>query len=143
MRTWTAETWLPGEPDEVLAKLTDPESIARWSPFDYEPVTLDGDRLRAGSQAKVRGALCGRPLEFDVDVHQAHDGRLALQARGPVTIAAEYLLHPTRGGSRLLVSVSVRGRGILGFGLARAVDALLGAGVLSLSVSRLGRELAS
>jgi hypothetical protein len=106
-------------PDEVLAKLTDPEAIARWSPVSYELLEFDGDRLRAGSRARVRGALAGRPLEFTVDVHQAHDGRLALLARGPVSIAAEYLLHPVRGGSRLRASVTVTGRGLFGFPLAR------------------------
>jgi hypothetical protein len=128
-------------PDEVLAKLTDPEAIARWSPVSYELLEFDGDRLRAGSRARVRGALAGRPLEFTVDVHQAHDGRLALLARGPVSIAAEYLLHPVRGGSRLRASVTVTGRGLFGFPLARAVEGLLAAGLLRASVGRLAREL--
>jgi hypothetical protein len=142
MRTWTAETWVGRSPDEVLAKLTDPHAIAQWSPVDYELLELDGDRLRAGTRARVRGALGGRAVEFAVHVHQAHDGRLALLASGPVSIAAEYLLHPARGGSRLRASVSVSGRGLFGFPLARAVEALLAAGVLRASVSRLSRELA-
>jgi carbon monoxide dehydrogenase subunit G len=143
MKTWTTETWLDVMPDEVLAKLTDPESIARWSPVGYELLELDGDRLRAGSQAKVRGALAGWPVEFTVDVHDAADGRLALLARGPVSIAAEYLLHPVGGGSRLQASVSVAGRGVVGGSLARALDGLLAAGMLRVSVRRLARELAA
>ena len=141
MSIWIMETWVPGAPDVVLATLTDPESIGRWSPVEYELVELDAERLETGSRAKVRGALAGRPLEFAIDVHQAHDGRLALLARGPVTIAAEYLFHPVRGGSRLRASVSVNGRGALGSALARMIDALLCAGLLRLSVGRLRREL--
>jgi hypothetical protein len=143
MSIWTTETWIPRVPDDVLATLTDPESIARWSPVEYELLELDGERLEAGSRAKVRGAFAGRPVEFAVDVHQADDGRLALLARGPVTIAAEYLLHPVRGGSRLRASVSVHGRGLIGSALAKAIDAVLCAGMLRVSVGRLRRELAA
>ena len=142
-RTWTTETWLDVVPDEVLAKLTDPEAIARWSPVGYELLELDGDRLRAGSRAKVRGALAGRPVVFTVDVHHAHDGRLSLDANGPVSIAAEYLLHPVKGGSRLRASVSVSGRGVFGVPLARAVEGLLAAGLLRVCVRRLAQELTS
>ena len=141
MRTWTTETWVAGLPDEVLAALTDPNSIARWSPVKYEVLELDGDRLHAGSHAKVRGALAGYPLEFTVDVHEAHDRRLAVLARGPVSIAAEYMLHPVRGGSRLRASVSVSGRGLFGVTLARAVEGLLAAGLLRASMTRLAHEL--
>ena len=141
MRTWTTETWLAGMPDEVLAKLTDPDSIARWAPIDYDLLELDGDRLQTGSRAKVRGALGRYPIEFTVDVEQAHDGRLALLARGPVSIAAEYLLRPVRDGSLLRASVSVTGRGPIGRALARLVEALLAAGLLRASMSRLKDEL--
>jgi carbon monoxide dehydrogenase subunit G len=141
MRTWTTEAWLDMMPEEVLAKLTDPEAIARWSPIGYELLELDGDRLQAGSRAKVRGALAGRPVVFTVDVHDARDGRLALEASGPVSIGAEYLLHPVGGGSRLRASVSVSGHGVFGVPLARAVEGLLAAGLLRVGVRRLAQEL--
>jgi hypothetical protein len=141
MKTWTTETWLAGTPDEVLAILTDPNSISRWSPLSYELLELDGERLETGSRARVRGALSGCPLEFTVHVHEAHDGRFALLAQGPVSIDAEYLMHPAPGGSRLRASVRVGGRGIVGIALARAADALLAAGLLRTSVARLAREL--
>src|ERR1700722_1985592 len=140
MRTWTTETWLAGTPDEVLAILTDPNSISRWSPLSYELLELDSERLEAGSRARVRGALSGCPLEFTVHVHEAHEGRFALLAQGPVSIDAEYLVHPARGGSRLRASVRVGGRGLVGMTLARAADALLATGLLRMSVARLGRE---
>jgi Polyketide cyclase / dehydrase and lipid transport len=141
-RTWTAETWLAGMPEEVLARLTEPESIASWSPVPYEVLELDGGRLETGSRARVRGALGGRPLEFTVDIHQAHDGRLALLARGPVSIRAEYLLHAVGGGSNLQASVSVTGRGPLGALFAHGVECLLAAGVLRASVNRLAHQFA-
>jgi hypothetical protein len=143
MKTWTTETWLEGTPEEVLAILTDPASISRWAPLSYELLELDGERLEAGSRARVRGALSGCPLEFAVHVDQAHDGRLALLAEGPVSIDAEYLLAPVPGGSRLRASVRVGGRGVVGRVLARAADALLATGLLRLSVSGLARELRS
>jgi hypothetical protein len=142
MRTWTTETWIAGMPDEVLARLTDPESIARWAPVDYDVIELDGDRLRTGSRARVRGALGRYPIEFTVHIQQAHDGRLALLARGPVSIAAEYLLRPVRDGSLLRASISVSGRGPFGRALAGLVEALLAAGLLRASMRRLEHELA-
>jgi Polyketide cyclase / dehydrase and lipid transport len=141
-RTWTAETWLAGVPDEVLARLTEPESIASWSPVPYEVLELDGGRLETGSRARVRGALGGRLVEFTVDIQQAHNGRLALLASGPVFISAEYLLRAVRGGTSLRASVSVTGRGSLGALVARGVECMLAAGLLRASVSRLASQCA-
>lgn len=76
-------------------------------------------------------------------VHEARDGRFALLATGPVSIDAEYLLRPARGGSRLRASVRVGGRGLVGTALARAADALLAAGLLRTSVGRLAREMSA
>jgi hypothetical protein len=141
MRTWTTDIWLAGRPDEILAILTDPRAIARWAPVKFQLLELDGERLEAGSRARVRGALAGRSLEFTVDVSEAHDGRLALIATGPVSIVAEYLVGALRGGSRVRASVSVAGRGLVGSALARVVEGLLAAGLLRASVAGLGREL--
>ncbi len=70
MKTWTTETWVAGSPDEVLGLLTEPEAIARWTPIPFEVVDLDAPRLSAGTRARVRGALAGRALEFDVEIHE-------------------------------------------------------------------------
>jgi len=129
-------------PEEVLARLTEPESIAAWSPVPYEVLELDGGRLETGSRARVRGALGGRPVEFTVDIHQAHDGRLALLASGPVFMRAEYLLRAVRGGSSLRASVSVTGRGPVGALVAHGVECLLAAGLLRASVNRLANQIA-
>jgi hypothetical protein len=141
MRTWTTEMWLAGMPDEILELLTEPDAIARWAPLPFELVALDGERLRAGSRARVRGGLAGRQVEFDVEISEADDGRLSLVATGPVSIDAEYVLRAADGGSEVRASVSVRGRGLLGGLMARALDTLLAAGALRAAVARLGDEL--
>ncbi len=133
--------WLNGMPEEILGLLTEPDAIAEWAPLPFELLELEGDRLRAGTHARVRGGLGGRQLEFDVEIHEAHDGRLALVARGPLSIGAEYVLRPLDGGSHVRASVSVAGQGMFGRVLARTVEALLAAGALRASVARIGREL--
>jgi carbon monoxide dehydrogenase subunit G len=141
VRTWSAETWMHGPPEDVIGVLTDPDAIARWAPVPFDVLELDGDRLEAGARARVGGGLAGRRLEFTVDVHEAHDRRLSLVANGAVSIKAEYLVRPSDGGSNVRASVSVAGGGLLGSALARAVEALLAAGALRASVARIGREL--
>ena len=141
MRTWTTHTSVTGLPDEVLALLTEPAAIARWTPVPFELIDLDTDRLEAGSRARVRGGLAGRTLEFDVEVIAADDERLALVATGPISIDVEYALRPAAGGSDLRASVSVRGSGLIGRVLAQAADALLAAGALDRAVTRIGRQL--
>jgi Polyketide cyclase / dehydrase and lipid transport len=141
MRTWTTQTTVAGLPDEVLALLTEPEAIARWTPVPFELLDLDTDRLQTGSRARVLGRLAGRTLEFDVEVLAADEERLALVATGPISIDVEYVLRPAASGSEVRASVSVRGSGLIGRVLARATDALLAAGALNTAVGRIGREL--
>ncbi len=141
MRTWTTKLWLAGMPEQVLELLTEPDAIARWAPIQFDVLSLDTERLEAGSCARVRGTLAGRELEFDVLIREAHDGRLSLVASGPISIDAEYVLSPLDGGSAVRASVRVTGRGLLGGVLARAVEALLAAGALRNSVARIAREL--
>ncbi len=114
MNTWTTEMRLPAMPERVLELLTEPEAIAQWAPIPFELVDTDGGRLRAGTRARVRGGLAGRQLEFEVEIREAHDRRLALVATGPISIDAQYDLSPADGGSALRASVSVGGRGLLG-----------------------------
>jgi len=141
MATWTAETSVAGLPDEVLELLTQPEAIARWAPIGFDVIDFEGDRLSAGDYVRVRGALAGRSLEFDVDVSEADDGRLVLRATGPIRLDVEYLAVANAAGSDLRASVAVSGRGLMGRVLAQATDALLAAGALSTAVGRLAREL--
>jgi hypothetical protein len=141
MKTWTTETWVAGAPEKVLELLTEPDAIARWAPIPFELLDLDGARLRPGTRARVSGALAGRRLEFDVQVHEADEERLLLVANGLVSIGAEYRLAPADGGSDVRASVSVSGRGLLGGTLARAFEAVLASEALRASVARIGREL--
>ena len=141
MKTWTTETWLAGAPEEVLELLTEPHAIARWAPIPFELLDLDGARLQQGTRARVSGAVAGRRLEFDVEIHEADEERLSLVANGLVSIGAEYRLAPADGGSAVRASVSVSGRGLLGGTLARAFEAVLASGALRASVTRIGREL--
>ncbi|HEX8977601.1 MAG TPA: SRPBCC family protein [Solirubrobacteraceae bacterium] len=141
MKTWTVEKWVAGTPQDVLELLTEPEAIARWAPIPFEVLELDGDRLEAGTRARVRGSLAGRGLEFDVEIREAAPEALSLVASGPVSIGAEYLLSPVDGGSEVRASVSVSGRGLLGGLLARAFETVLAAGALSASVARIGQQL--
>jgi Polyketide cyclase / dehydrase and lipid transport len=130
-------------PGDVLALLTAPEAIAAWAPVPFEIDEIDGRRLRTGSRARVSGGLAGRRVAFDVDVHCADEGCLALTAQGPVGLDVEYLVTPTDAGSQVRASVSVRrGEGLLGRVLAQATNALLSGGALELALGRITRELA-
>ena len=141
MKTWTTQTWVAGTPEEVLELLTEPDAIARWAPIPFELLDLDGERLITGTRARVSGALAGRTMQFDLEIHEADEERLSLVAHGPVSIGAEYVLAPAEGGSDVRASVSVSGRGLLGGTFARAFEAVLAAGALRASVARIGREL--
>lgn len=143
MTTWTARTTIPGEPDHVLAVLTDPAACVRWAPIPFEVDSLDGERLVAGSHAHVSGRLAGQRVGFDVRVHAADPKRLELVASGPVDLDVAYALRPCRGGSDVEASVSVRGCGLTGRVLARATEAVLAAGALQHAMTRIAREVAS
>ena len=86
--TWTAQTRVAGLPDEVLALLTEPSSIAGWAPVEFDVVDFRGRRLTAGDRVRVRGRLAGRSVDFE-DVSEADDGRLVLTAVGPIRLDVE------------------------------------------------------
>ena len=139
--TWTAQTRVAGLPDEVLALLTEPNSIARWAPVAFDVVDFRGRRLAAGDHVRVRGSLAGRSVEFEVDVSQADDGHLVLTAVGPIRLDVEYLAVAATGGTEVRASVKVTGQGLMGRVLAQATDALLAAGALHSAVDRIAGEL--
>jgi hypothetical protein len=141
MAIWTASARVAGLPDEVLGLLTEPDAIARWAPVAFDVVDFDGYRLAAGDRVCVRGVLAGRSLEFEVDVAEAHDGRLALTATGPIRLDVEYVATASARGTDVRASVAVSGRGLVGRLLAQATDTLLAAGALTSAVSRIAREL--
>jgi len=139
MRTWTATATATARPAAVLDVLTDPDACARWAPvpFDVE----SGRRLRAGARERVSGRLAGRRVGFDVEVHEAGDGRLALSAHGPVAFDVAYEARAVGKGSEVCASVSVRsGGGLFGRLAEQATAALLQAGALGVAVDRIARS---
>ena len=144
MREWTATGMIDARPEAVLDVLTDPEACARWAPIPFDVEDLRGPRLRCGSRARVSGSLAGKRVGFDVEVHEAIDGRLRLSADGPVGFDVRYDLAPAPRGSEVRASVCVRpAGGFTGRLLAEATNALLAAGALQAAISRLAREAAA
>jgi hypothetical protein len=142
MSTYTADHTIVAEPEAILEALTDPCSIARWSPFEFEVDGLDSDRLHRGATARISGRLAGCPVDFDVEVQEANAERLALTAIGPVGLDVIYRLRPRGDGTQVEAAVSVeRGRGLVGLALARATEAMLAAGALHAAVGRIADEL--
>ena len=141
MSTWSTHTNVSGTPDDVVAVLADPDSIRRWSPIEFAVDGIDGDRLAAGSRARVSGRLAGRSASFDVDVEQAGDGRFALTATGPIDIGVEYEAFEAEAGTDVWATVTVSGGGLVGRLLAQATDALLAAGALDRALGRIANEI--
>jgi hypothetical protein len=144
VRTWTTKRHVAAEPDAVLAMLTDPDACRRWSPVPFE---LDGghdERLSRGARMRVSGSLAGKRVGFDVHVHEAAAGRLALSAQGPVAFDVAYEARAADGGSDVSASVSVRpGGGLFGRVAESATAALLKAGALGAAVDRLAASAAA
>src|SRR5947209_14676265 len=141
MHTWHTKATVPGSPSEVLELLTEPDSIATWSPVPFKVLALDGARLQSGSHARVAGCLAGRSVEFDVHVIRASDQWLELVAQGPISIDVRYRLQDCGSSSQIEASIGVEGRGLFGRVLAKATEALMAAGALRMSLDRVGREL--
>src|SRR5215212_6333282 len=143
MATWSARANMTGTPDDVISALTDPAAARRWSPIGFELEDFDGDRLEAGSQARLVGRLAGREVGFDVEVLDAGEGLLSLTATGPVHMDVRYdALPDADGGVEVLASVDVRsGGGLLGRVLSSATDAILAGGALNVAVAAVAREV--
>lgn len=140
MKEWTAITIVQAKPEAVLDVLLDPEAARRWAPIDFEVDGVRG-RLKAGSRAYVTGRLAGREVGFEVEVHEAVDGRLYLSADGPVGFDVRYDLAPAPEGSEVRASVAVRpNKGIIGRLMAEATNALLAGGALHKAIARIGLE---
>ena len=140
MKEWTAITTVKAKPEAVLDVLTDPEAARRWAPIDFDVDGLRG-RLKCGSRAYISGRIAGRDVGFDVEVHEAVDGRLRLSADGPVGFDVLYALAEAPEGSELRASVAVRpNKGIVGRLMAEATNALLACGALQKAIARIGLE---
>jgi hypothetical protein len=141
--TWNARLEMRAPAEQVLDALTDPEVCSSWSPIDFELEELDGDRLVAGSRARVAGRLAGARVCFDIEVFESGPERLALRASGPVVLEVDYRLAPAcERSTEVTASVTVeRGRGLLGRMLEPATRGLLAGGALQSAVARIARTV--
>jgi uncharacterized protein YndB with AHSA1/START domain len=142
MALWQTTHTIESDPPQVLAALTDPNTIRRWSPIEFDLAELDGRRLETGAHARVAGRIAGREVAFDIEVLAADEAGLWLRASGPIEIEVEYVLVPLGGRTEVDASVSVAGRGgLLGRLLSSATDGLLAAGALDRAVGRIADEI--
>ena len=143
MSTWTTQTTIDGTPEEVLAVLSDPDCCYRWSPIDFDLEDLDGDRLETGSVARVAGRVAGISVSFEIEVLHACDRRLALTARGPMTLDVEYEAYPADAGrAEVWATVTVKpSRSLSGRLAAASTEALLRGGALNMALRRIAAEV--
>src|SRR3954465_4483909 len=142
MGTWETRTTVKGQPEHVLAVLTDPSSARRWSPIGFELEQIEGDRLRSGARAVLTGKLAGKGVSFDVHVIKASDGQLELRAVGPVEMDVAYDAIAADDGTEVVASVAVRSAGgLFGRMISSATDALLAGGALNVAVQGVAREV--
>ena len=143
MSTWTTQTTIDGTPEEVLAVLSDPDCCYRWSPIDFDLEDLDGDRLETGSVARVAGRVAGISVSFEIEVLHACDRRLALTARGPMTLDVEYEAYPADAGrAEVWATVTVKpSRSLSGRLAAASTEALLRGGAMNMALRRIAAEV--
>jgi carbon monoxide dehydrogenase subunit G len=141
--TWNAQLEMRAPAEHVLDALTDPEVCSRWSPINFEIEDIDGDRLVAGSHARIAGRLAGARLSFDVEVFERCPERLTLRASGPLVLDVDYRLAPAgEGSTEVTASVTVeRGPSLVGRVLEPATRGLLAGGVLQSAVARIARHV--
>jgi hypothetical protein len=141
MSTWTATTTVNARPADVIGILTDAGAAVRWAPVPFDVDGLPAGRLEEGRAARVSGRLAGVDVGFDIDVLEAGEDRLRLEAHGPIDLDVLYELEAADDGAEVHASVSVqRGSGLTGRVLAGATDALLRGGALRATVGRIARE---
>jgi hypothetical protein len=135
---WTAETAVASHPDQVMEALTRPCAISSWAPVPFEVEGLKSDRLTTGSKARVAGYLGGKELAFDVLVHEATDEALRLTASGPfVEMDVAYDIFPGVDSAHVHASIDVKGKGVMGRFVAKAVEGFLAGGALSGALGQL------
>jgi hypothetical protein len=135
---WTANTAIGAAPEQVIDVLTRPCAIASWAPVPFEVEGVTGDRLEAGSRARVAGRLAGKELEFEVHVHEADCCNFKLTAIGPfVEMDVVYDIAGLDEWSEVNASIDVRGNGILGRFVAKALEGFLASGALNTALGQL------
>jgi Polyketide cyclase / dehydrase and lipid transport len=135
---WTAETAIATGPEQVMDVLTRPCAISSWAPVPFEVEGLNSDRLETGTRARVAGMLAGKELTFNVEVHEASDGSLRLTAVGPfVEMDVAYDVFAIDDAAHVHASIDVKGKGIMGRFVAKAVEGFLAGGALNGALGQL------
>jgi hypothetical protein len=140
MGSWQAETRVEADPELVLAVLTDPEACARWAPLPFEVEGVGGQRLEAGSRARVSGRLAGREVAFDVDIIEAGVDRLVLRACGPLKIDVSYEITGDDDYAVVAASLSTRGSGGLRAAMLSAAAEAVAPSLLDRALDRIRYE---
>ena len=135
---WTAETAIASHPGQVMEVLTRPCAISSWAPVPFEVEGLASDRLTTGSKARVAGMLAGKELAFDVEVHEASEDALRLTAVGPfVEMDVAYDVESLDDYSHVQATIDVKGKGVMGRFVAKAVEGFLAGGALNGALGQL------
>lgn len=135
---WTADTAIATDPGNVMDVLTRPCAISSWAPVPFEVEGLRSDRLETGSKARVAGMLGGKELAFDVEVLEASDEALRLTASGPfVEMDVAYDVFPIDNAAHVHASIDVKGKGVMGRFVAKAVEGFLATGALNGALGQL------
>lgn len=143
MSTWTTHAIVDGTPENVIMVLSDPDCCCRWSPIEFDLEDLDTDRLQTGSFARVAGRVAGISVGFEIEVEHVSGRRLALTARGPITLEVEYETFPADSGTaEVWATVTVKSsRSLSGRLAAASAEALLRGGALSMALRRIATEV--
>ena len=135
---WTADTAIATDPGNVMDVLTRPCAISSWAPVPFEVEGLRSDRLETGSRARVAGMLGGKELSFEVEVLEASDEALRLTAVGPfVEMDVTYDVFPLDDAAHVHASIDVKGKGVMGRFVAKAVEGFLAGGALNGALGQL------
>jgi hypothetical protein len=137
---WTADTAVATDPEQVMDALTRPCAISSWAPVPFEVEGLISDRLETGSKARVAGRIAGKDLTFDVEVHEATCCELRLTATGPfVEMDVAYDIRKLEEWAQVHASIDVKGKGIMGRFVAKAVEGFLAGGALNGALDQLAQ----
>jgi hypothetical protein len=125
----------------VLQALTDPAACGRWAPVAFTTDQPPGERLQAGTRTSLRGRIAGRTVTFEIHVVAADERGLSLRATGPVNIDVDYRFTPAARATLIEAQIALaQTGGIAGALIARATDAMLGAGALRFALRTIAAE---
>ena len=141
MSTHMANQTVTAEPAHVLQVLTDPGACGRWAPIAFTTDQAPGQRLQAGTRTRLRGRIAGRNVTFEIHVVAADERGLSLRATGPVRFEVDYRLTPAARRTMIEAEITLaQSAGITAALIARATNAMLGAGALRFALRAVAAE---